>query len=107
MKKWFKDLLTELVNKAGHLTERILEIIVAELDNDDIAYLETHEEQIDYLKEVLNDTMTKCKICGKLQTSQNFDKRDYGTKLENTCLDCQDMMFDEVGDVMFDEEGDE
>lgn len=55
MEHWFKDLLTELVNKSGHLTERILEIIVAELGTDDIAYLETHEEQIDYLKEVLNN----------------------------------------------------
>ena len=55
MKKWFKDLLTELVDKAGHLTERTLEIIIAELNTDDLAYLETHEEQIDYLKEVLNN----------------------------------------------------
>lgn len=55
MENWFKDLLTELINNAGHLTERTLEIIIVELGTDDIAYLETHEEQIDYLKEVLNN----------------------------------------------------
>lgn len=52
--------------------------------------------------------MTKCILCGKLKTEQSFDEQDYGTILENTCLDCQDII-DETNSInaIHEIEGDE
>lgn len=55
MENWFKEFIKDLIENSSHLTERALEIITTNLGTDDIAYFETHKEQIEYLKEVLEN----------------------------------------------------